>query len=201
MSDATFEDVLAFWLGPLDAEGRADQDHAARWYRKDPEFDEEIRRRFSATYEAVAGGGREEWLKSPRGRLAYIVVLDQFSRNLFRGSEKAFAHDERARAAALEGVAQKVDRQLALDERGFFYMPLMHAEDRATQDRCVQLFSSWHDELTGKAEEKIAGMLDYAERHRSIVRRFGRFPHRNAVLGRASTPEEAEFLTQKGSAF
>jgi uncharacterized protein (DUF924 family) len=197
-----YEEVLSFWFGELDERGRADSAHAARWWKKDPAFDGEIRDRFETLHRAVANGEREEWLSSARGRLAYVIVLDQFSRNMFRDSGKMFACDPQALAAALGGIELGMDRQVAHDERSFFYMPLMHSEDLAAQDRCVALFAAWRDELAQVApEEKRADSVSYAERHRDIVKRFSRFPHRNALLGRESTPEELEFLTKPGSSF
>lgn len=173
------EDVLTFWF--------ADPDRA---WRKDPAFDEEIRRRFGDLHAAVVRGEHEAWRTTPRGALAYVIVLDQFSRNLYRGDPRAFAADAQARAAAAEAVAAGHDQALTTAERGFLYMPFMHSEALADQDRAVALFRP----LGGAS-------LEFAERHRDIVARFGRFPHRNAVLGRASTPEEAAFLTQPGSSF
>jgi uncharacterized protein (DUF924 family) len=191
------DEVLAFWFGDLDERGRADEAHTRRWYMKDATFDAEIARRFGALHGAVARGERDDWLATPRGRLAAVIVLDQFSRNMFRGSKEAFASDARAAAIALEGIERGEDRQLAAAERSFLYMPLMHAEDLALQERCVALFRSWCDE----APDEAAQSLRYAEQHRDIVARFGRFPHRNATLGRDTTPEEATFLTQPGSSF
>ncbi len=195
------EEVLRFWFGELDQEGRAGAEQKARWWRKDAAFDQLIRDRFGALHEAVSAGERDAWLASPRGRLAFIIVLDQFSRNMFRGSGRTHAGDARAVEVAREGVELGVDRQLAHDERGLFYMPFMHSESLADQDRCFELFSSWRDELRGPLRAQVAGLLTYAEKHRDIVRRFGRFPHRNALLGRESTPEEKEFLAQPGSSF
>ena len=193
--------MLRFWFGVLDQEGRAGAEQKARWWRKDAAFDELIRDRFGALHEAVSAGERDGWLASPRGRLAFVIVLDQLSRNMFRGSGRMHAGDARALEVAREGVELGVDRQLAHDERGLFYMPFMHSESLADQDRCVELFSSWGGELSGPLRAQVAGLLTFAEKHRDIVRRFGRFPHRNALLGRESTPEEAEFLSQPGSSF
>jgi len=195
------EQVLEFWFGELTADGRADAVHAQRWWKKDPAFDALIRERFGGLYAAVVGDAREAWLEEPRGTLAYVITIDQFSRNMFRDSPRMFEHDARALRAALGGIDHGFDRKLALDERGFLYMPLMHSEDRAQQDRCVALFEAFRDELEGEARARVAGSVDYAKRHREIVARFGRFPHRNQVLGRTVTAEEMEFLTQPGSSF
>jgi uncharacterized protein (DUF924 family) len=202
MQDSEVEEVLEFWFGALDSRGRADREHAARWYKRDAGFDAAIAQRFGALHAAAAQGERDAWLRSTRGRLALVIVLDQFSRNLHRGDPRSFACDPRALSAAREGVALGVDRSLALDERGFLYMPFMHSEELADQDRCVESFARLAAEQTDEELRKyVDNSLDYAERHRAIVRRFGRFPHRNAVLGRSSTPEELEFLTQPGSSF
>lgn len=195
------EEVLRFWFGELDEMGRADEAHATRWWKKDEAFDREIEERFGALHGAILRGEHEDWLATPRGRLAYVIVLDQFSRNMFRGSPRMFAADERALAVAEEGIARGDDRELAFAERQFLYMPLEHSEDLATQERCVELFRSWHDELPEELQKALAEALDYAVAHRDIIARFGRFPHRNAILGRESTPEEIEFLKQPGSSF
>ena len=176
---ASIDDVLTFWFAD-----------PGRWWKKDPAFDEQIRDRFLALHEVIERGEHEGWLETARGTLAYVVVLDQFSRNLFRGSARSFACDARALAAARGALDRGFDRLLSVDERSFLYMPFMHSERIADQDRCVQLFASESPES-----------LSYAERHRDIIRRFGRFPHRNAPLGRPSTPEELEFLKQPGSSF
>jgi uncharacterized protein (DUF924 family) len=174
------DDVLQFWFAD-----------PARWWRKDPAFDAEIRTRFQDLHRAVARGAHEDWRATPRGALAYVVVLDQFSRNMYRDTAGMFAGDAQAVAAARAAVDRGDDRALADTERMFLYMPLMHSEQLADQERCVDLFRA-----LGRSSE-----LKYAEQHRDIVRRFGRFPHRNQLLGRASTPDEVEFLKQPGSSF
>jgi uncharacterized protein (DUF924 family) len=175
----SIDDVLAFWFAD-----------SARWWKHDPAFDAEVRERFLALHGAVDGGEREDWLETARGALAYVIVLDQLSRNMFRGTARMFASDPRARAAARMAVGRGDDRALSEDERTFLYMPFMHSEDVADQDRCVALCASASSDARSSAE-----------RHRDIVRRFGRFPHRNALLGRPSTPEELAFLEQPGSSF
>ncbi|HYX90795.1 MAG TPA: DUF924 family protein [Myxococcaceae bacterium] len=200
-SRADFEHVLTFWFGTLDELGRADTPHARRWWRSDPDFDREIRQRFGAEHDAVARGERDYWLESARGRLAFVVVLDQFSRNMFRGTGRMFAYDARALEVALEGIDGGVDKRLRHAERQFIYLPLMHSEQLAIQERCVALFTAWLDELAGELRQQVQEGLKFAEQHRDIIRRFGRFPHRNALLGRESTPAELEFLKQPGSSF
>jgi uncharacterized protein (DUF924 family) len=198
MAAMPWDDILAFWFGELDAAGKADADHSARWWRKDPTFDETIRARFEGEHRAIDAGEREDWLADPRGRVAYVVALDQFSRNMFRGTPAMFASDARALAAAKSGVAAGEDAQLPHAMRYFLYMPYMHSEALEDQEACVELFRRL-DPVKDGAEKGQAER--YAEQHRDIVARFGRFPHRNAILGRASTPAEAEFLTQPGSSF
>jgi uncharacterized protein (DUF924 family) len=196
------EAVLEFWFGPARPAGTPVSDEfRSRWWHKDPAFDTAVRERFGALYDAIARGEREAWLASARGRLAYLVVLDQFSRNMFRGSRRAFAEDPRAQHAALGGIAAGMDRELADDERAFFYLPLMHAEDRALQDRCVAAFERLRDECRGDARAQVEQFLKFAEAHRTIVQRFGRFPHRNEAVGRTTTHEELAFLRQQGSGF
>jgi uncharacterized protein (DUF924 family) len=195
------EEVLRFWFGDLDERGRADPEQETRWWRPDPGFDQLIRDRFGAVHAAVLAGELDVWLTSPRGRLACIVVLDQFSRNMFRGTARMFAADGAALAAAQGGIELGMDRGLAHDERSFFYMPFMHCEELAVQERCVELFAAWQAELDGDERDHVARMMPFAVQHRDIVERFGRFPHRNALLGRPSTPEELAFLTQPGSSF
>jgi uncharacterized protein (DUF924 family) len=198
---SAIDDVLSFWFGELDRHGCADAVHAARWWKKDPAFDAEIGRRFGALHAAIAAGECEDWLVTDRGRLAYVIVLDQFSRNMFRGTARMFACDEQACAVALSAIDAQVDRRLALDERGFLYMPLMHSESLALQERCVALFAGLVEATDAETGGRVLEQLEYARRHRDIVARFGRFPHRNAALGRMSTSEEVAFLAEPGSSF
>jgi len=191
------ERVLSFWIGTLDATGEPPPGQSKLWYSKDAEFDARIQNEFGADLERAARGELEEWKSTPRGRLALVILLDQFSRNLNRGKASAFANDARALALAREGIERGEDRMLAAVERQFLYMPLMHAEDRDAQNLCLDVFRRASAEMGGKLD----GVIHYAERHRDIVARFGRFPHRNETLGRESTPEELEFLKQPGSSF
>jgi uncharacterized protein (DUF924 family) len=198
-----FEGVLDFWFGELDARGCAAPGQRALWFRAVPDFDRRIIERFSGLHAELARGGRKEWLASPHGRLASIIVLDQFSRNMFRNAGEMFACDGRALELALDGIERGEDRTLGYDERSFFYLPLMHSEKLAVQERCVDFFATLCDEQQNDAEllELASDALSYAQRHRDIIRQFSRFPHRNAILGRLSTPEETEFLKQPNSSF
>jgi len=190
---APWREVYDFWFLPPDdpAHGQPRDE----WFRKDAAFDAAIRARFAPVIERALAGGATEWDADLRGALARIVVLDQFTRNAFRDTPRAFAGDALAQQAALAMTESGRDRLLQPVERWFAYMPLEHAEDLTLQERSVGLFSA----LAKDAE--LGDILDYAERHRDIIARFGRFPHRNAILGRASTPDELEFLKQPGSGF
>jgi uncharacterized protein (DUF924 family) len=191
------EAILDFWFGSLDAEGNPLPENMKRWWTKDPAFDARISREFGADLERAARGELDAWTDTARSRLALIILLDQFSRNVYRETLVAFANDPRALAVALEGIERGHDRELSPTGRNFMYMPLMHAEDREVQERCVETFTRAVEE----AGDLFRNGLDFAIRHRDIVARFGRFPHRNRILGRESTPEELEFLTQPGSSF
>lgn len=183
--------VLAFWFGTGQARGRPRRE----WFRKDGAFDEEIRRRFGALHARAAARELEPWRASPEPMLALVVVLDQFSRNLHRGQAAAFAQDAYARECAAEAIAHGFDIALWPVERQFLYLPFEHSESSADQDRAVDAMRSL------ESFEETRGVLEWAQKHRAIIRRFGRFPHRNAALGRASTPEETAFLAQPGSGF
>ncbi|WP_020655233.1 DUF924 family protein [Massilia niastensis] len=189
------QDVLDFWFLPRTSEGYGQQ--RGEWWRKDDRFDALIRERFGATIaQAVAGGLREWDAIGPHGVLARIIVLDQFTRNAHRDTPEAFAGDTLALAGARKLVESGAHLELSPVERSFAYMPFEHAEDARMQEQAVELFT----ELAA-GHPGFESMLDYAHRHRGVIARFGRFPHRNAILGRASTPEELEFLSRPGSGF
>jgi uncharacterized protein (DUF924 family) len=184
MSDHRANEVLGFWFG----EGAERSKSHKRWFEKNAAFDAEIRSRFLPLYEELAR--RNDWLSPSSYCLARIVVLDQFPRNMFRGSPRAFAADPLALAAAKHAVAEGYDRELLPVEKQFVYLPFEHSEGLADQERACELMKPLGDDL-----------YDWALRHKRIIERFGRFPHRNATLGRASTAEEIEFLKQPGSGF
>jgi uncharacterized protein (DUF924 family) len=180
-------EVIGFWFGSADRD--------KRWFEKNAAFDDEIRARFLALHGEAAAGKLTYWQGEPSDCLALVVLLDQFPRNMFRGSARAFATDALALDAAKHAVAQGYDRVMRPLERMFVYLPFEHAESLAEQERGCELSMP----LDGFAE--TAAVYRYATLHRDIIRRFGRFPHRNAILGRASTPEEIEFLKGPGSSF
>lgn len=178
----TPEEVLAFWLDEVGPQG---------WYAGGEALDAVVRDRFLATWEAAMAGACGLWLTSPRGALAYVVLLDQLPRNMFRGQARAFASDRGARAAAKMAIDRGWDGRIPEPERQFFYLPLMHSESLVDQDRCVRLFAS-------RMPETGADQLLHARAHRAQIRRFGRFPMRNAALGRADTAAEGAFLAAGG---
>jgi uncharacterized protein (DUF924 family) len=182
MNEATIRDVLRFWFEELEE---------AQWFKVDPALDRTIAERFLALHEAVARATPEGATEIPSLALATVIVLDQFPRNMFRGTPRAFATDPQALAVASAAVDLGIDVLLTPQERIFLYLPFEHAEDAAAQARAVVLF-----EKLGEGN-----FLDYAKRHKTIIDRFGRFPHRNAILGRASTGEEIAFLAEPGSSF
>ena len=185
-------DVLEFWFDPA---------HAANWFAKDPAFDEEIRRRFAAAVEDAAHGRLDAWADTPAGRLALLILLDQFPRNLHRGEARAWAADVKAQRVALSGLDEGFDQALPPLRRVFAYLPLEHAEDMGLQQRSVALFEALHAQAPAAERARFAEFVDYARRHREVIARFGRFPHRNAVLGRDSTAAEREYLAQPGAGF
>ena len=176
----TPHDILDFWTrqhGPED------------WYKSDPALDEAIRSRFLSAWEQLEAGGLTEWIDGPDEALAYIILADQFPRNMFRDDPRSFATDPAARAAARRAIEEGWDLAIEEPTRQFFYLPFMHSEDLPDQTRSVELYEALGD----------AGSLDYAIQHRDIIEKFGRFPHRNAALDRPNTPDEAEFLkTHRG---
>jgi len=193
VDDPEIERVLAFWFGTL-IDGFADTVTRQRWFDGETDFDALCAREFAMLLDAATNGDLEHWAAAPRGRLAFIIVTDQFSRQIHRGSARAFAADALALACAKDGVALGHDRTLGHDERSFFYLPFEHSESRIDQHTSVGLMSLLADEAPPAHRGDALHTLDFAIRHRDIVLRFGRFPHRNAALGRVSTAEEIEFL-------
>lgn len=176
------DSILEFWLHDVGPKG---------WYAVDHEVDAEIAARYAGEWEAARRGERDVWCNGPRGTLAYLILTDQFPRNMFRGDPRSFATDDRARRAAEQAVAKDWDLKIAEPERQFFYLPFMHSEAEADQDRCCAL-------VAGRMTEAVEEHLVHAHAHRDVVRRYGRFPYRNEALGRDMTPEEKEFLASGG---
>jgi uncharacterized protein (DUF924 family) len=192
LDSAKAEEVLEFWFGREDEPGFGEFREA--WFRKDPEFDQMVRDRFQDLYEGAARGDLDAWKDEAHSCLALAILLDQFPRNMFRGGPRSYATDRKAQEIAEYAVDRALDRELPAFQRMFLYMPFMHSEDLEHQRRSVELFGVLGGEDDGDSSH-------YAVQHMEIIERFGRFPHRNEVLGRQTTPEEAEFLTQPGSSF
>jgi len=174
------EEVLAFWR----AAG------ADRWFNEDAAFDQEIATRFLGTYQAAADGRLAGWEQTPQSALALVIVLDQFPRNMFRGKPRCYEYDALARAVARRAIARGIDQKIAHAERQFFYLPFQHSEHLVDQELCLDLARTYCDEEFAR----------YAEQHADIIRRFGRFPHRNPILGRSMTADEQAFLDAGGFA-
>ena len=176
------QDILNFWFAP---------EHRSLWFAKSEDFDTKIRESFQEIHHQATQAELWSWRKTPEGRLAEIIVLDQFSRNLYRDQAQAFAADGMALMLAQEAISLQLDAQLSPEQRSFLYMPFMHSESTLIHGFALQLFQRLGNEIN----------LDFEKKHKRIIDRFGRYPHRNAILGRNSTPEELEFLTQPNSSF
>jgi uncharacterized protein (DUF924 family) len=185
--------ILDFWFGPASSALRGQS--RDEWFRKDAAFDADIAARFGAAIEAALEGGYDGWAGTPQGALALVLLLDQFTRNAFRDTPRAFAGDLRALSIATGAVDRDFDAKLLPVERWFLYMPFEHAESIAAQQRSITLFTRLRDEAG------LDGPLVWAQKHAAVIRRFGRYPHRNTILARDSTPEEIAFLAEPGSNF
>ena len=195
MSESTDpQAILDFWFGAPHSTAYATPREV--WFKKDESFDQSVADRFGTTIEQALRGELDPWAADADGALAHILLLDQFTRNAFRGDKRAFAGDAQALAAASAAVGARFDEQVPPFKRFFFYMPFEHCEGLAMQDESVRLFTRLVLEAPDLTEQ-----LGYAERHRDVIERFGRFPHRNAILGRQSTAEELAYLAEPGSGF
>ena len=188
----TPDDLLHFWFSDLSRD---------YWFHKDAAFDAAIRERYEETLRAGATGQLDHWARTAPGALALAILLDQFPRNLYRGSARAFATDARARTIADQAIIRRQDQDTALDRRFFFYVPFEHSESLADQERSIALFQAWAEAHDGRARDEALEFMPYIHRHAEIIRRFGRFPHRNEALGRESTAAELAFLQEPMSSF
>lgn len=195
-----YQSVYEYWFGNLEAT-TLPVDKAKIWFNGGAEIDRHIAHKFSSLLEEAFRGSLAHWQQSARGWLSLIVTLDQFPRNIYRGHSKAFAYDHKACALALQGIDKQIDRQLYAVECQFFYMPLQHAEDLALQRQSVQLYNLLLANAPEQLKQHCRNVLSYAQRHLEIIEKFGRFPHRNNILGRSSTTEELEFLQTPNSSF
>ncbi|MGH8168486.1 MAG: DUF924 family protein, partial [Woeseiaceae bacterium] len=195
------ERILSFWfkeheLTAPQIDGRMDT-----WFGEDPDFDQEIEKTFSHDVEGASSGAIDYWAHQPRGRLALIILLDQFRRNIYRGSAEAFAKDKVALKLCVEGAMQKKDKGLTPIQRVFFYMPLQHAESRKVQAKSVEIFQRLAKAVSPTYRETFETVANFAELHHDIIQQFGRFPHRNKLLNRKNTPKEEEYLAGEAPNF
>jgi uncharacterized protein (DUF924 family) len=197
----TPETILEFWFGSDTDDAAVAKERANLWWSKNKETDDKIRRRFEIYVILAASEQMKDWLATPRGRLALIILTDQFPRSIYRDTARAFSCDEKALMWCIEGLEQKVDRELRPIERVFFYLPLEHAEYIEHQDLSVKCFGELVSTVPAEQRPIFEEYLDYAVRHRQLIERFGRFPHRNEILGRESSAEELAFLAEPGSSF
>ena len=194
--------VLDYWFGDQSDLGLISDAKAGLWWGKSEQTDDDIRQRFGSLPDEILNGGLQDWQESPRGMMALVICTDQFPRNIFRDTPKAFSFDSVAIGFARTMLERHWHLELRSIERVFLYLPFEHSEDLADQNLAVALFRELLESADGDKEAKIMnGFCDFAIKHQVIIERFGRFPHRNAILGRQSTPEEIEFLTQPGSSF
>lgn len=195
--------VLSYWFGdePL-AGAELCERQAKRWWGGGPEVDQAVRDRFGALVEAAGRGELDDWGKSAWGRLALIILCDQFPRNIYRGTADAFSLDPKAQTLTLAGIEKKQHRELSPEFRQFFLMPLMHSEELAHHDRCVERYAEMIEDASSEAlKEAMRGAMKFAHQHRDLIVRFGRYPYRNEALGRDSTAEEREYVEQGGASF
>lgn len=190
------EDILEFWFGNAPSNGEEVARRFVIWFKSDPNYDKVIRERFTGTPERAVAGELNHWAQTARGSLALIILFDQFPRNIFRGDARAFATDERANAIAIDGIESGLDVELQLIERLFFYIPFEHAENLSAQNRCVSLYQQLYEIATPELKQLISQSVGESQKHRDVIRRFGRFPHRNHTLGRVSSNEEQAWAAQ-----
>jgi uncharacterized protein (DUF924 family) len=196
-------EVLSFWFGNLREGELPDKEKQMTWWMKSEEFDDLVRQRFEKYVLLAEKGELSHWLETPLGTVAFIIVVDQFPRNIYRNTPGAFSRDSLALRTCLEGIEKGFDRDLHPVHRTFFYLPLMHSEDLEIQSLSVRRYSALENEYAShpQIKETLACSTDFAGRHFDIIKRFGRYPHRNLALGRESTPEETEFLKEPRSSF
>jgi len=191
---ARIEKILAFWFKEQELTAPQIDRRMDTWFGEDAVFDHEIEKEFSDDVERACNGELDHWADEPQGRLALIILIDQFRRNLYRGTAKAFSHDKVALKLCVEGAMERKDKGLTPIQRVFFYMPLQHAESRKVQAKSVELYDRLAESVSPTLQETFLTVAQFAELHKDIVDQFGRFPHRNSLLGRENTPEENEYL-------
>ncbi len=193
--------ILDYWFGDLDNNSSSYGEYFTLWYVKNPDTDSFIVQEFGGDLQKAVAGEYDDWLTHSEGRIAFIVLLDQFSRNIYRDKPESFSQDALALKIAIEGIELGHDKALTLPKRAFFYMPFEHSEDSSMQEESMRLFTELLNDAPNELKEFAKGALVYAEKHKAIIDQFGHYPHRNNIIGRVSTAKEVEFLQQPGSSF
>ena len=191
---ARIEQILSFWFKEQELSAPQIDRRMDIWFGEDPVFDHDIEKEFADDIEKASEGKLNHWADEPHGRLALIILIDQFRRNIYRGTLKAFSHDKVALKLCVEGAVEKKDKGLTPIQRVFFYMPLQHAESAKVQAKSVELYERLAESVSPTLQETFLTVAKFAELHKDIIDQFGRFPHRNVLLGRENTPEEDEYL-------
>ncbi|MEH6357344.1 MAG: DUF924 family protein [Pseudomonadales bacterium] len=194
-------DILHFWFGQDFTHGMPAKKRSNLWFGASAETDSLITTRFEVDLQAAAAGAYNDWCELPEGRLALIILLDQFPRNIYRGTAQAFAYDEQACQLCMEGLKQGHDQKLMPAYRTFYYMPLEHSESLQLQQHCVELFNRFYQQSDPAIRETLRNSLEFAQQHLDIIEKFARFPHRNTLLGRESTAQELAYLEESGVNF
>lgn len=195
------DEILQYWFGTIEETTIPSEHRTHIWFRGDPEVDKEIKEKFYGDFVKAVRGDYEDWKQTPRGCLALIILFDQFSRHIYRGTAQAFEQDHVALQLCLTGIDQQFDHRLSLIERVFFYFPLMHSENAEMQSLSLRAYEMLVNLSFPEARVAFEKFLDYAIKHNEIIARYGRFPYRNERLGRVSTPQEEEFIKNTGSLF
>ena len=201
MAVSTIQDILGFWFGDFNEHGTTVEHKGPLWWGGGAALDAEIKERFGDSVEAAGRGELNDWAETAEGRLALILLLDQFTRNVYRKTAQAFSLDPLARSLVLEGLEKGHDKELQYIQRVFFYMPLEHSEEMAHQEKCVEVFEALLEEVSEEVKSVFQDYVNFAYRHKKIIDQFGRYPHRNSVLGRESTQAELDYRGGGGDTF
>jgi uncharacterized protein (DUF924 family) len=196
------QDILSYWLGQLNPEtGQSTENKFPLWFGKSQETDDHLRETYGSLLEKAKAGELKDWEESPESLVALVILMDQFSRNIFRGTSGMYAADEKALSLSKQVVESGQDEQLPTAMRVFLYMPFMHSEELEDQEKCIEIFKKLKEQVPESIKDSIENNVIYAIKHRDIVKEYGRFPHRNEILSRANTPEEEVYLAQPGAGF
>lgn len=201
MMSNRIEDILQFWFGAFPSPYTADARKVDMWFKNGPDYDSEIFIKFGIDYERAIAGELDHWVHSYRGRLALIILLDQFSRHIHRGTEQAFAQDKKAQDLCIDGIRSGDDSQMHAIERSFFYLPLEHAEDLEKQKLSVRAYEQLVKDVPDAYQQAFKMNLEFARRHQFVIEKFGRFPELNEILGRESTEDELAFIIDGNYSF